>query len=181
MIVDAGLDRESPQPIRPVSGRSIGTSEQSIVTNNEPLAERPRAITAAAWVFIVVGAGGILKDVLPLLGPGGASALEGLLVEGPVGLALIWTVRLLAVIGGALVLNARSSGRWLLAAWMAFHVGLSLFHSPLEAAAHIAIFSGLAYVLFRQQATNYFTKAPGRASHVSDGDSAVRNAKGRQS
>ena len=147
MIVDVGLDRESPQPIRPVSGRSIGTSEQSIVTNDEPLAERPRAITAAAWVFIVVGAGGILKDVLPLLGPGGASALEGLLV----------------------------------AAWMAFHVGLSLFHSPLEAAAHIAIFSGLAYVLFRQQATNYFTKAQGRASNVSDGDSAVGNAKGRQS
>jgi hypothetical protein len=147
------------------------TSEQSpAVRPSRPLAgipdqqfarrtKRPRAITAAACVFIVVGAGGSLKDVLPLLTAGPVSAQEMLLAEGPVGLALIWTVRLLAVIGGALVLHGSNRGRWLLVAWMAFHVGLSLFHSPLAAAAHIAIFSALTYVLFRREATNYFVAA----------------------
>ena len=127
---------------------------------------RPRAIVAAAWVFIVVGAAGILKDLLPLLGSGAASAREGLLAEGLVGLALIWTVRLLAVIGGALVLNRSNSGRWLLAVWMAFHVGLSLFHSALQAALHVAIFSALAYVLFRHQASSYFVPPRVRRAHA---------------
>lgn len=123
---------------------------------------RPRSITAAAWLFILVGAGGILKDVLPLAGPGGSSALKALLVEGPVGLALIWTVRLLAVVGGVLVLDRRNAGRWLLAAWMACHIALSLLHSLSMAAAHVVIFAGLGYVLFRAQATRYFlaAKAP---------------------
>ena len=130
------------------------------------LTRRPRAIVAAAWLFIVVGAGGILNDLLPLLGPGAASAREALLLEGLVGLALIWTVRLLAVIGGALVLSRRTSGRWLLAVWMVFHVGLSLFHSAALAAVHVGIFSALAYVLFRHQASSYFAPSRGSQEHV---------------
>ncbi len=143
----------------PEGAPALRTSDPSTATPEQhaaPPTTRPRAIVAAAWLFIVVGAGGILNDVLPLLGPGAASAREALLVEGRMGLALIWTVRLLAVIGGALVLKRSNKGRWLLAAWMAFHVGLSLLHSPLAAAVHVAIFSALAYVLFRQQAANYF-------------------------
>ena len=91
---------------------------------------------------------------------------EALLVEGPVGLALIWTVRLLAVIGGALVLSRRNSGGWLLAVWMVFHVGLSLFHSAALAAVHVGIFSALAYVLFRHQASSYFAPWRGRQARV---------------
>jgi hypothetical protein len=117
---------------------------------------RPRLIALVAWLFIVVGAGGILKDVLPLLGPGASAAREGLLVEGVSGLALIWFVRLLAVVGGVAVLRRRNWGRWLLAAWMAFHIVVSLFHSPLEAAAHLAIFAVLACALFLPQASTYF-------------------------
>jgi hypothetical protein len=147
----------------PEGAPAVRTHATSTVTPEHHVPQptrRPRAIVAAAWVFIVVGAGGILHDVIPLLGSGAASAREALLVEGRVGLALIWTVRLLAVIGGALVLSRRNSGRWLLAAWMGFHVALSLFHSALLAAVHVAIFSALACVLFRPQASSYF--APSR-------------------
>jgi hypothetical protein len=122
---------------------------------------RPRSVTVAAWLFIVVGAGGIAKDVLPLVAPGAAAAFEALLAEGWLGLSLIWLVRALAVVGGLYVLRRRNWARWLLAAWMVFHIVLSLFHSPLEAAAHVAIFSGLGYALFRPQASNYFRSQGG--------------------
>ena len=152
----------------PEGAHALRTSDPSTATPEQHAAQpttRPRAIVATAWLFIVVGTGGILNDVLPLLGPGAASAREALLVEGRMGLALIWTVRLLAVIGGALVLHGSNRGRWLLAAWMAFHVGLSLFHSPLEAALHAAIFAALAYLLFRREAARYFAPSAPRPAH----------------
>ena len=122
---------------------------------------RPRSLTLSAWLFIAVGAGGVLRDVLPLVGPDRRAALAALLVEGPANLAFIWFVRLLAVVGGISVLRRRNWARWLLAGWMAFHVAVSLFHSIGEAAAHVAIFSLLAYALFRPQATSYFAQADG--------------------
>jgi hypothetical protein len=165
---EAGRLRPPAMP-QPEGPPAVRTYDPSTVPPQRPVPQptrRPRAIVAAAWVFIVVGAGGILKDLLPLLGSGAASAREGLLAEGLVGLALIWTVRLLAVIGGALVLNRSNSGRWLLAVWMAFHVGLSLFHSALQAALHVAIFSALAYVLFRHQASSYFVPSRARRAQA---------------
>lgn len=109
---------------------------------------RPVLLTLAAWAFILVGAGGILKDIVPLAGPDRSAALAALRFEGPLGLAFIWSVRALAVAGGVAVLRAHNWGRWLLAAWMIFHVGISLFHSPGEAAAHVVIFALLGWVLF---------------------------------
>jgi hypothetical protein len=118
--------------------------------------DRPLSVTLAAWLFIVVGAGGILKDVLPLLGPDRADAFRGLTGEGPLGLTLIWGIRLLAVVGGAFVLRGQNWARWLLVAWMVLHVGISLLHSPPEAAMHVVIFAGLTFLLFRPPASRYF-------------------------
>ena len=125
---------------------------------------RPLMVTLAAWVFIVVGAGGILKDVLPLLGPGRASAWAGLMAEGPAGLSFIWPVRAVAVVGGVLVLRGRGWARGLLAAWMVFHVGISLFHSAAETAAHVAIFAVLSWALFHPAATRYLGSRPTAAA-----------------
>jgi hypothetical protein len=113
-------------------------------------------VTIAAWAFILVGAGGILKDVLPLAGPDRAAALLGLLGEGVPMLAFIWLVRALAVVGGVGVLNCQPWSRWLLVAWMIFHVGLSLFHSIGEALAHVAIFAVLTFCLFRARSSAWF-------------------------
>ena len=109
---------------------------------------RPWSLTLAAWAFILVGAGGILKDVVPLV-TGGAEARAGVLAEGVPMLALIWTIRALAVVGGAGVLAGRAWARWLLVGWMALHVGISLVHSLGETAAHVAIFAILTWALFR--------------------------------
>jgi hypothetical protein len=121
---------------------------------------RPLTVTLAAWAFIVVGAGGILKDVLPLGGAERAAALDALLVEGAPMLAFIWFVRALAVVGGIALLFRRGWARWLLVGWMLFHMGISLFHSVTEAAAHVVIFSLLAAALFRGPATAYFDARP---------------------
>ena len=122
------------------------------------MTRRPISLTLTAWLFIAVGAGGILKDVLPLLGPGRAAAIAALRFEGPAGLAVIWFIRSLAVVGGISVLRGQSWGRWLLAAWMVLHVVLSLLHSTAEAAAHVGIFAVLAFALFRPPAGAHFAR-----------------------
>ena len=117
---------------------------------------RPRPLIAIAWLFIVVGAGGVLKDVLPLVGPHGGEAFRQLLQgEGATGLALIWAVRLLAVVGGVFLLRGHNWARWMLIAWMLFHIAISLFHSPLEAVLHVVIFAAIGYVLFRPGVSAY--------------------------
>jgi hypothetical protein len=113
---------------------------------------RPLSLTIVAWIFIVVAGGGILRDLVALAGTDASRA--GVLAEGAMGLGLIWTVRLLGVVGGVYVLRQRAWARWLLLAWMIFHVVISAFHSLAEAAAHVAIFSVLTYFLFRSDAVN---------------------------
>jgi hypothetical protein len=124
-----------------------------------PDVARPRALTIVAWLFIAIGSAGLLKDWVPLLAPRGSQHLGELLVEGPAGLALIWGVRLLAVIGGACLLRGFGGARWLLAAWMLFHIGISLLHSVLQFLLHTAVFAVVAYVLFRPSSSAYLGAA----------------------
>ena len=116
-----------------------------------------------AWVFIAVGAAGILKDVLPLLTPHAADQLAKLRGDGLADLGPAWTTRALAVVGGAGLLHGRNAARWLLVAWMGFHIALSVLHSPWEALAHTVIFAPIVYVLFRPKATLYLVR-PERVS-----------------
>jgi len=115
-------------------------------------------VTLAAWAFILVGAGGILKDVFPLI-TGGRPALDVLLGEGVAMLAFIWLVRALAVVGGVGVLAAQPWSRWLLVAWMIFHVGISLFHSVGETLAHVLIFAVLSFALYCRPSSAWIAAA----------------------
>jgi len=119
---------------------------------------RPLLLTLAAWAFILTGAGGILKDVLPLA-TGGRPALQGLLGEGLPMLAVIWTIRGLAVVGGVGVLRRQHWARWLLGAWMIVHVAISLVHSVGEALAHVVIFAVLSYALYCRPSSAWFAAA----------------------
>ena len=62
-------------------------------------------------------------------------------------------------VGGALILRGVSWARWLLVAWMAWHVVLSLGHTPGELAVHALFLVLLLLVLFRRQASAYFATA----------------------
>ena len=120
---------------------------------------RPPAITAIGWLFIIVGSAGLLKDLWPLLTSEAAQQLAKLKADGLADLGPAWTTRALAVVGGAGLLRGRNWARWLLVVWMAFHVGLSLFHSLPELLTHIAIFAPILYFLFRNSSQSYFHAA----------------------
>jgi hypothetical protein len=74
-------------------------------------------------------------------------------------LGFVIAVRALAVVGGALILYGVGWARWLLLLWIAWHVALSLGHSPGELAMHAALFVVVAFVLFRRQASDHFRSA----------------------
>lgn len=117
---------------------------------------RPRSITFIAWLFILVGAAGLLNDLWPLLTPDAARQLTKLKADGLADLVPAWTSRLLAIVGGAGLLRGHNWARWLLVAWMVFHIGLSLVHSLAEFLTHGAVFAPLLYLLFRRSAEPYF-------------------------
>jgi hypothetical protein len=51
------------------------------------------------------------------------------------------------------------AGRWLLVAWMAYHVVLSYFHTFSELAMHAALLVVIVVALFYPRAAGYFSRA----------------------
>jgi hypothetical protein len=117
--------------------------------------QRPRSITVIAWVFVTVGAAGLLKDWWPLVTSGSAQ-LAKLKADGLADIGPAWTSRLLAIVGGVWLLRGHNWARWLLVAWMVFHIGLSVFHSWVEVLTHTVIFLPVLYFLFRGPSARYF-------------------------
>jgi len=118
--------------------------------------QRPRSITAIGWLFIAVGTVGLLNDVWPLLTADAARQLAKLKADGLADLGPAWTSRLLAIVGGAGLLRGQNWARWLLVAWMVFHIGLSILHSVPQLLTHSVIFTPLLYLLFRRAAEPWF-------------------------
>ena len=80
--------------------------------------------------------------------------------------AVVCFVRLLAVVGGAFLLRGRNWARWLVVAWMAFHVALSVLHTPAELIMHAVLLVLIAWLIFRPKASAWFRPAPSQASPV---------------
>src|SRR5206468_3983960 len=80
--------------------------------------KRPITVAIIGYLFIAVGSIGLIYHTVEERHP-----FDG---------ELIWIVllRLLAIVGGAFLLRGRNWARWLLIAWMGYHVALSVFHSP---------------------------------------------------
>jgi hypothetical protein len=124
---------------------------------------RPHSITLIAWLFILVGAAGLLKDLGPLLiSP--AEQLAKLKADGLADIGPAWTSRLLAIVGGAALLRGHNWARWLLVAWMLAHIGLSFFHSATELLTHGLIFAPLLYLLFRRAIEPFFHQGDAAAA-----------------
>jgi hypothetical protein len=69
-------------------------------------------------------------------------------------------VRIIAVVGGAFLLTGRNWARWLLLAWLAFHVVVSAFHSLSEFMPHVVLLMIFGYVLLGPPTSKYFRSAP---------------------
>ena len=107
---------------------------------------RPVSVTIVGWLFIAAGVIGIVYH---------ASEIR---LDHPfeADLLLALAVRLLAVVGGAFLLRGANWARWLLIAWMVYHVALSAFHTPPGVVMHAVLLATIAYVLCRPQASQYF-------------------------
>ena len=63
-----------------------------------------------------------------------------------------------ATVGGAFLLRAASWARWLLGAWLAFHVALSLAHDAFKLAVHTALAVVVLWLICRAPAAAWFRR-----------------------
>jgi len=116
--------------------------------------KRRLSVTILAWVFIVVGSLGLATGLIQLLTITSRGGLPSLnrhyLTES--GLTLL--SGLIAAIGGAGLFHGFRWARWLCIIWMAFHVVLSIWHSPVEVIFHVAMLIGIIYLLFWNRSTH---------------------------
>jgi hypothetical protein len=107
--------------------------------------KRPLSVTLISYLFILAGAAGIFYH---------ASELKEIATRREV----IWVlvVRLLAIIGGVFALRGANWARWLLVAWIVYHVILSFYHSTAELAMHVALTVVVLIALFYKRANAYF-------------------------
>src|SRR5262245_4546208 len=113
------------------------------------MGRRPRPVTFIGVLFIATGVFGLLYH---------APELD---VRHPFANDAAWVlvVRLLAIVGGAFVLRGRNWARWLVMAWMAYHVALSAFHTRSELIVHVVVLALVAWILLRPEVSAYFRGA----------------------
>jgi hypothetical protein len=107
-----------------------------------------RSIVVVGVIFLLLGALDIWRGVAPLY----ASAPRWHMATDDVEVLIIGIA---AIVGGIYVLRGANWARWLLAAWMALHVAISIGH-PSALLAHTAIFGFIVYLLFRPAASAHF-------------------------
>ncbi len=113
------------------------------------MTKRPLSVTIISWLFIAVGTIALLYHLTEL------KAHHWFDHE------LIWVcfVRVLAIVAGLFMLRGHNWARWLLILWLAYHVILSAFHSPMEVIMHGLLLIVFAYFLFRRPASEYFRES----------------------
>lgn len=114
-----------------------------------PPKARPVFIVAIAVVFIATGLADIWLGVAPLTRGTPHPRGEDLAVLS-IGIA--------ALTGGICLFQGRNWARWLLTAWMALHVALSI-RDPYALLVHLVIFALLLAGLFHPAAAKYFRRA----------------------
>jgi hypothetical protein len=113
--------------------------------------KRPLSITIVGWVFIVVGSLGLASGLISVARIASVSGTSAVTRHQLLDASYVSLSGLIAAVGGAALLHGFRWARWIVVAWMAAHVVLSLFHSIFEVAIHTVLLVVLIYVLFRPQ------------------------------
>ena len=108
--------------------------------------KRPWEVTFLGGLFIAVGSLAI-----------GYHATHGTMDRW---MPVILLLEIVAIIGGIFLILGRNWARWVLLAWVAFHVAASALNSISTALAHAVLLAAVAYSLLRPPASLYFRKAP---------------------
>lgn len=115
--------------------------------------DRPLSITLISWLFILFGSIALLSGLLPI----GGATTDQLVAE----LKSHWMVhfsRLASIAGGLFMLRGFNWARWLIVAWIAFHIVISALHSLTQLLIHVAIFSVILFFLYRPRASAFFVR-----------------------
>src|SRR5579859_7227425 len=105
--------------------------------------KRPLSITVISWLFIAVGLVSLVYHLLPQ--HLGKVNWQNVLRQDVIWICL---VRLLAIVCGVFMLLRLNWARWLLVAWLGYHVGLSAVHSALQTGVHGLLMAVIVYFLF---------------------------------
>jgi hypothetical protein len=104
--------------------------------------KRPVSVWILSCLYIAVGTIGFAYHFPELV----AHHKDSLWIE---------LTELLAIISGVFMLRGHNWARWLALVWMAFHVAIS-FPVYRQMLIHLAIFAGIAWVLFSPDNRQYF-------------------------
>lgn len=107
--------------------------------------KRPVPVLIVACLYFAVGVLGFAAHFRELL----AAQKDSAWVE---------ITECLALVAAIFVLRRHNWARWLTVAWIAFHVGLSAFHSVRETAIHGLICVVTVGLLFNPAANQYFRR-----------------------
>ena len=116
--------------------------------------KRPLSITILGWIFISIGAGVLVANAFWLVqGMGDASGMSAHEKHD-----LLWVVvtQLWAIVAGVFMLRGANWARWLLVAWLAFHLLLGAHHDFHATVVHGVLLAVGVYFLFRGPANEFF-------------------------
>jgi hypothetical protein len=99
----------------------------------------------------VFGAIALLYGLLP---SGGTNASQH--IAELKGHWFVHVSRIVQVLCGVFMLYGFNWARWLLVVWIAFHIVISILHSPFQLLVHTVLFAVVLYFLFRRQSSAYF-------------------------
>jgi hypothetical protein len=112
---------------------------------------RPLTVAMVGWLFIAEGFVSLGRQLLTF---GGGRPMFVAALPGD-----FWYVAIIAVAAtasGAFILRGANWARWLLGAWLAFHVALSFGHGPFKLAVHTALAAAVVWLLYRAPAAAWF-------------------------
>jgi uncharacterized membrane protein HdeD (DUF308 family) len=105
---------------------------------------RPLIVTLFGWFLLLAGAAGFVFHFPAHRPPFHSDDFLPDLLE------------IILAAAGVFILRGRNWARWVAVAWIAFHVGLSFFHSLREVAIHTLILLAFAAILFHPAAQAWF-------------------------
>ena len=114
---------------------------------------RPLSVTIISWVFMLLGSISLVSGLLPLAGANGTQLIAEFKTHWMVHLS-----HLAALVGGLFMLRGHNWARWLIVAWMVFHVVIGALHGWIPLLTHVVIFSSILFFLFRRNASEYFAQ-----------------------
>lgn len=123
--------------------------------------KRPRTITVISWIFIVFGSIALLTGLLPNANTTAAQRIAELK-----GHWYVHVSRMVMILSGVFMLYGFNWARWLIVAWLVFHVVIGVLHGSLQLLMHSLLFVVVVYFLFRPPSAAYFRSAKARPPQI---------------